>query len=91
MLFYFKEMAVFLNGSHSVNYAAILIFFRIMVLFNVIPDSFLGYLHFFYNKKYCSLSFYKTIKIISKFYKIKNNNLLLLIFKIIYSRDSQFI
>ena len=84
-------MAVFLNGLHSINYTAIFIFKKVIILFNIILNFFLKSLHFFYNKKYCFLSFNKIIKIILKFYGIKNNNLLLLIFKIIYFRGSQFI
>ena len=91
MFFYSKEMAVFLNSSHNINYAAIFIFFRVMVLFNIIPDSLLGYLHFFYNKRYCFLLSYKIIKIGLKFCEIKNNNLILLIFKTVYSRGFRFI
>ena len=87
MLFYFREMAVSLNGLYNINYIIISIFLRIIVLFNIILNPFLEYLHFFYNKKYCSLSFCKIIKIILKFCEIENNNLLLLIFKIIYFRD----
>ena len=90
MLFHSRKIAVFLNGLYSVNYAAMLIFFKVMILFNIISDSFLKYLYFFYNKRYYFL-FYKIIKVILKFCEIKNNNLLLLIFKIVYFRDFRFI
>ena len=47
MFFYFKEMAISLNGSHNISYAVIFIFFSVIILFNAIPDSLLKYLHFF--------------------------------------------
>ena len=72
-------MAVSLNGLYSANYIIIFIFFRVIILFNIIPD-------FFYNKRYCFLLFYKIIKIALKFCGIENNNLLLLIFETIYFR-----
>ena len=90
-MFFFRKTIVFLNGSHNINYIFIFIFFRVMMLSNIISNSFLKYLHFFYNKKYYSLSFYKIIKVILEFCEIKNNNLLLLIFKTVYYRGSQFI
>ena len=91
MLFYFKKMAVFLNSSHNINYAAIFIFFRIMVLFDVILNLFLKYLYFFCNKGYCSLLFCKIIKVILKFCEIENNDLLLLNFKIVCFCSFRFI
>ena len=47
MLLHFKKVTVSLNGSHSVNYIVIPIFFKIIVLSDVIPDPFLKYLYFF--------------------------------------------
>ena len=46
MLLYFKEMAVFLNNLYNVNYAAMLIFLKIIILFNTILNPFLEYLYF---------------------------------------------
>ena len=91
MLFYFKEMAVSLNSSHNINYVAIFIFFKIIILSNAIPNSFLKYLHFFNNKEYYSLLFYKIIKVALRFCEIKNNNLLLLILKTVCFRGFRFI
>ena len=91
MFFYSKKVAVSLNDLYSVNYIIIFIFLKVIVLFDIILDSFLNFCIFFYNKGYYFLSFYRIIKIILKFYGIKDNNLLLLIFKIIYFRNSPFI
>ena len=47
MFFHSKEMAVSLNGSYNINYAAMPIFFKIIILPNTILDSFLKYLYLF--------------------------------------------
>ena len=85
--FYSKKMAVSLNGLYNINYAVIFTFFKIIVLPNVIPDFFWDICIFFRDKKYYFLLFYKIIKVALKFYGIKNNNLLLLIFKTVYFRS----
>ena len=63
MLFYFKEMAVFLNSLYNISYVAMLIFFRVIVLFNIILDSILKYLHFFIIKNITFCRFIKLLKL----------------------------
>ena len=56
-------MAIFLNSSHNVNYTIMFIFFKIMILFNIILDSFLKYLHFFIIKDTAPYYFIKSLKL----------------------------
>ena len=40
MFFYSKEMSIFLNDLYNINYAAMLIFFKIIILFKIISEFF---------------------------------------------------
>ena len=63
MFLYFKKLIVFLNDLHNISYAAIFIFFKIIILFNVILDSLLEYLYFFIIKDIAFCRFTKLLKL----------------------------